>query len=129
MIEIKNYRTLFDTNGNPYIVDEHGEVVATSEQIGFIYNEGPPHDHNRNWVDSRYLEDLYYPKFVEDMQETAGDIYLVVHDVSSNYDGPHIGKNCNRKTGFKVVPKLHQGMVIMDLYGLLQRESGTYIHH
>lgn len=31
--------------------------------IGWIYNEGPPHDHNHIWVDSRYLEELH-PDFV-----------------------------------------------------------------
>ncbi|TXG84688.1 MAG: hypothetical protein E6R13_02850 [Spirochaetes bacterium] len=128
MIEIKKFRTLFDSNDNPYIVDEQGDIVATSEQIGFVYNEGPIHDHNRYWGDSRYLEDLYYPRFVDDMNELGGQVYLVVHEICPNYNGSHIGKDCSCKTGFKVIPKLHQGMVIMDLYGLLQKEHGVYIH-
>lgn len=128
MIEIKKFRTLFDSNDNPYIVDEDGSIVATSEQIGFVYNEGVTHDHNRYWGHSRFLEDLYYPKFVSGMKELNGDVYLVVHEICPNYDGAHIGKDCSCKSGFKVVPKLHQDMVIMDLYGLLQREFGVYIH-
>ena len=29
----------------------------------YVYNEGPPHDHNFDWVDSRYLEDLHPDTF------------------------------------------------------------------
>lgn len=128
MIEIKKFKVLFDSNINPYIVDDDNNVIATNEQIGFVYNEGPIHDHNRYWVDARFLEDLIYPKFVSDMLEFGGDVYLVVHEICPNYDGAHIGKDCSCKSGFKIVPKLYQDKVIMDLYGLLQRESGVYIH-
>lgn len=34
-------------------------IDGLSKSIGWIYNEGPPHDHNRIWKDSRYLEDLH----------------------------------------------------------------------
>lgn len=111
MLEIKKYKTLFDSNDKPYIIDEDGSIIATSSQIGFVYNEGPPHDHNRNWVDSRYLEDLYYPRFISEMKDMDGYVYLVV-----------------KQDEMGTRPTFHHDMVIMDLYGLLKSESGILIH-
>lgn len=119
-MEIKKYKTLFDTDGKPYIIDKDGGIVATSEQIGMVYNEGPPHDHNTKWG-SKFLEDLYIPNFYEKMEKMGGYVYLIVHEICPL----HI--DCGCKSGFILVPMLFNGMVIMDLYGLLEKEE-VYIH-
>ena len=121
-MEIKKYKTLFDSEDKPYIIDKDGSIVATSEQIGMVYNYGPPHDHNRNWGYG-FLEDLYVPNFYDKIDKMGGYVYLVVHEACPS----HIGKDCNCKSGFMVVPSLFEGMVIMDLYGLLEKEE-VYIY-
>jgi hypothetical protein len=52
-----------------------GEI---KDQLGFVYNEGPPHDHNWNWVDSRYLEEMH-PSTLEGM-DSDSEIRVLVED-------------------------------------------------
>ncbi len=48
-------------------------------QLGFVYNEGPPHDRNWDWVNSRYLEELH-PSILEDMDSNTEIRVLVEED-------------------------------------------------
>lgn len=102
MIEIKEFKVIFK-NDVPFIIDENGQVVVDSSQIGFVFNEGPPHDHNRPWMYRGivgYLEDLHFDHFVEGMTATDGKVFLVV-------DGG--------------VPVLYDDKVVMDLYSDLEK--------
>jgi hypothetical protein len=53
-----------------------GEI---KDQLGYVYNEGPPHDHNYDWVDSRYLEDIH-PSTLKDLNSDAEIRVLVEED-------------------------------------------------
>lgn len=102
MIEIKEFKVIFKEEV-PFIVNEKEEVIVDSKQIGFVFNEGPPHDHNRPWMYKGvvgYLEDLHFDHFVEGMTATDGKVFLVVEDG---------------------VPVLYDDMVIMDLYSDLEK--------
>jgi hypothetical protein len=102
MIEIKEFKVIF-VDEKPLIVDENGLVVVTVSQIGLVFNEGPPHDHNRPWMYKGvvgYLEDLRFDLFVEGMESTDGEVFLVVDNG---------------------VPVLYDGMVVMDLYSDLDK--------
>ena len=70
-------------------------VLDSDIIIGWVYNEGPPHDHNRIWRDSRYLEDLH-PDWVNRIID--GEVWVVFEDGN---------------------PLLHDGKVILDLYKIL----------
>jgi hypothetical protein len=63
--------------------------------IGWVYNEGPPHDHNRIWRDSRYLEDLH-PSWVDKIID--GDVWVVYENGE---------------------PLMYDGKIIIDLYKIL----------
>lgn len=104
------------------------KVVALPSQIGWFYNEGPPHDHNRVWRDSRYLEDFHYDGFMERIGKSQGKIYLVVQEICPHYDGRHINKDCSCKSGFIHVPVLHHDKVIMDMYEILKKSSGIFVY-
>jgi len=102
MIEIKEFKVIF-VDEKPLIVDENGLVVVAASQIGLVFNEGPPHDHNRPWMYKGvvgYLEDLRFDLFVEGMESTDGEVFLVVNNG---------------------VPVLYDGMVVMDLYSNLDK--------
>jgi hypothetical protein len=82
------------------------KVVATPEMFGWLYNEGPPHDHNRNWGDSRYLED-----------------YIQSCLISSVKNGLKMTVMVKEIAEFNHVPILHEGKIIIDTYNLLRKSS------
>jgi hypothetical protein len=92
------------------------KVVATPEQFAWIYNEGPIHDHNRHWKDSRYLED-----FMFDFLGTRNRLSVLVNEVCPHYGGKHLNNDCSCKSGFIYVPLLHQDKIIIDLYNILNK--------
>lgn len=75
-----------------------GEIQG---QLGYVYNEGPPHDHNYDWVGSRYLEDIH-PSIIEDMDSDSKIRVLVEED--GNF-------------------MKFRGKVILDTYLMLSEES------
>lgn len=102
MIEIKEFKVIFKEDV-PFIIDENGQVVVGSSQIGWVFNEGPPHDHNRPWMYRGvvgYLEDLHFDHFVEGMTATDGKVFLVVEGG---------------------VPVMYDDKVVMDLYSDLEK--------
>ena len=48
------------------------------DRLGYVYNEGPPHDRNWDWVDSRYLEEMH-PSTLKDMDSDT-EIRVLVED-------------------------------------------------
>lgn len=103
------------------------KVVATPEMFGWLYNEGPPHDHNMNWHDSRYLEDYIQSCLISSVKNNL-KMSVIVHEVCPNYNGAHMDKDCSCKSGFVLGPKLHNGKIIIDAYNLLRKSSATIIH-
>jgi hypothetical protein len=98
------------------------KVIAKPNDMGYVYNEGPPHDHNSIW-NGAYVEDLHMQGFLDRVTfADTNEIYLVVEEVCPS----HIGKDCSCKSGFIQVPVLYNGKVIMDSYGILQRQAGVY---
>ena len=106
-----------------YFEDEVYKVIATPNMFGWVYNEGPPHDRNYDWVDSRFLE-VYH------------DSYLV-RSVLNNFkmsivvEGECVNKVSRLEDCFgevKLTPKLHEGKVIIDGYDLLRNSVSTIIH-
>lgn len=58
------------------------KLVALGEirsEVGYVYNEGPPHDRNWDWVDSRYVE-LLHPSTFEGMDSDSKIRVLVEND-------------------------------------------------
>lgn len=98
------------------------KVIAKPNSLGYVYNEGPPHDHNSIW-NGAYVEDLHMQSFLDRVTfADTNEIYLVVEEVCPS----HVGKDCSCKSGFIQVPVLYNGKVIMDSYGILQRQAGVY---
>jgi len=101
------------------------KIVAGPNEIGWGYNEGPPHDHNRNWKydtdDNKqlYIED-YLPSMIHKAVKSNCKLFVVVEEICPHYDGRH-------KSGFILAPKLYDGKVIMDSYGLLKKNSTGHI--
>lgn len=76
-------------------IDIDGRVGELTYLIGWVYNEGPPHDHNRIWKDSRYLEDLH-PSWFDRIVDGEG---FIVYE-----NGEAL---------------LYDGRLILDLYKIL----------
>jgi hypothetical protein len=112
-------------NGFMYHESETYKVIATYDQFGWFYNEGPPHDHNYNWKDSRYLE-MYLNTCIIDAIKRGFKMTIMVEEICPNYGGSHIGKDCSCKSGFKLVPKMHEGKIIIDQYNLLRDSKSTF---
>lgn len=105
--------------GLTYLESEVYKVVATLEQFGWFYNEGPPHDRNYNWVDSRYLEN-YTNRCIKDVIKNGLKMTILVGDTCHNVD--RVIDGCSCITGFEHVPMLHDGKVIFDIYGILKND-------
>lgn len=115
-------------DGNTYREIDVYRVVAMPYQFGWSYNEGPPHDHNRVWRDTRYLEDFHYEGVMDRAKENDNKITVVVHEVCPNYGGSHLGSDCSCKSGFIYIPLLHDGKIIMDTYNILRKSLGTFVY-
>lgn len=74
-------------------------VEDVREHAGYVYNEGPPHDRNYDWVDSRFVEQLH----PDVLNESEGKIRVLVDE--------------NGK------PLEFQGKWILDSYQLLPKRS------
>jgi hypothetical protein len=84
-----------------------------------VYNEGPPHDHNASLGGNVYMEDVH-PSFMEDFQER--EVYVGVLEVCPS----HLGKDCSCKSGFIIMPRLFNGSVLVDMYGVIK--NSPYAH-
>jgi len=82
------------------------KVIAIPEMFGWLYNEGPPHDHNRYWGDSRYLED-YIQSCLIKFVNNGFKVSIMIEDME---------------------PKLHDGKIIIDAYDLLRKSEYTIIY-
>ena len=122
-----NMWVVSNENEQSFIETSVEKVVATPEMFGWLYNEGPPHDHNRVWQDSRYLEDYIQSCLIVAVKNKL-KMSVIVHEVCPNYNGAHMGKDCSCKSGFVLGPKLHDGKIIIDTYNLLRKSSSTIIY-
>jgi hypothetical protein len=93
-------------NLESFIETDVMKVVATPEMFGWLYNEGPPHDHNRYWGDSRYLED-YIQSCLIPCVKNGLKMSVIVTEISE----------------FNHIPTLHEGKIIIDAYNLLRKSS------
>lgn len=120
------------SNGIGYLKERVKKVIAGPNEIGWGYNEGPPHDHNRNWkfddIDKKhlYLED-YLPSMIHNAVKNGCKLFVVVEEICPHYEGKHVNKDCSCKSGFILAPKLYEGKVIMDAYGLLKKSTSGHI--
>jgi hypothetical protein len=71
-------------NNESFLESDVIKVIATPEMFGWIYNEGPPHDHNYNWIDSRYLE-VYHEQSLVPLVKNNFKIYLAVKEGDNDY--------------------------------------------
>lgn|ERR1035437_812246 len=128
-----NHGVVYDEFGKWHFNKWVNKVVATSEQIGLTVNWGPPHDHNFDW---RYDEDrkeyayleAYIPTILHRAVKKGCKMRVVVEVICPHYGGSHIGKDCSCKSGFVIRPKLRDGRILMDGYGLLKKKAGYYFH-
>lgn len=97
------------------------KVIALPTQIGWVYNEGPPHDHNYNWVDSRYLEVLH-PNMVIEWVRDGMRVTIVMEEICTN------GKLSDCVGDYKLVASFYDGKVIIDGYNLLRKSKSTMIY-
>ena len=81
------------------------KVIASPDMFGWLYNEGPSHDHNIVWGDSRYLEDYIERSLIVSVKK-GFVMTIVIEDMQ---------------------PKLHDGRVIIDQYNLLRNSSNVII--
>lgn len=59
--------------------NEMKRVVARPFDIGYIVNNGPPHDRNHDWKDGLYLEEVH-PDIIPKLYFMGGKIDLVMGD-------------------------------------------------
>lgn len=120
---------LLDEEENWVVIDEHNnvynerdvyKVIATPEQIGWVYNEGPPHDHNYNWVDSRFLEVLHPKLFINCVRDNFKITIVVEEECVTG------GDECRGE--LRLTPQLHDGKVIIDGYNLLKKSSSVFVY-
>lgn len=112
-LEIRKMDLVF-TDGEPSLY-YNNEMVAAPSVFGYVYNQGPPHDHNRYWKGGMYLEDLA-PSFFDGFNRKVGVVVLELCPI-------HIGKDCTCSTGLEIMPRTHEGKVILDLYGLISNDG------
>jgi hypothetical protein len=114
-LEIRKFELRF-IDGAAFIYD--GDVVLCGPNLfGYVYNQGPPHDHNRYWKGNMYLEDLA-PSFFDGVNRKVGIVVLELCPI-------HIGKDCTCKSGLEVMPRTHEGKIILDLYDLISNNGDT----
>ena len=101
-----NMWVVANENLESFIETDVMKVVATPEMFGWLYNEGPPHDHNRNWGDSRYLEDYIQSCLISSVKNSL-KMTVMVKEIAE----------------FNHVPILHEGKIIIDAYNLLRKSS------
>jgi hypothetical protein len=114
-LEIRKMDLRF-SDGEPYLY--HDDIlVAAPNVFGYVYNQGPPHDHNRDWKNGMYLEDLH-PSFFDDVDRKISVVVLVLCPT-------HIGKDCTCKVGLEVMPRTYDGKIILDLYDLVDNDGNN----
>ena len=101
-----NMWVVANENLESFIEADVMKVVATPEMFGWLYNEGPPHDHNRYWGDSRYLED-YIQSCLIPCVKNGLKMSVMVTEISE----------------FNHIPTLHEDKIIIDAYNLLRKSS------
>ena len=106
-----------------YFEDDVYKVIATPNMFGWVYNEGPPHDRNYDWVDSRFLEQFHDSYLIKSVLNDF-KLSIVVEVECSNK--PSTPDDCIGD--LKIKPNLHEGKIILDSYDLLRNSSSTIIH-
>ena len=115
ILEIRKFELRF-IDGNPFIYD--GDVVLCGPSLfGYVYNQGPLHDHNRHWKGGMYLEDLA-PSFFDGVNRKVGVVMTALCPI-------HIGKDCSCEIGLEVIPRTYEGKIILDLYDLIENDGNT----
>ena len=111
---------VIDENGGVFYEFDVLKIIATPDQIGWVYNEGPPHDHNYNWVDSRFLESISNRLFINCVKNNFKITIVVEEECITG------GEECRGE--LKLIPQLHEGKVIIDGYGLLKKSSSVFVY-
>ena len=111
---------IIDESGKECYESEVYRVIATPEQIGWVYNEGPPHDHNYDFVDSRFLE-VVHPRVFIDCVKNDFKITIVVDETC-------IPKSDDCRGESMLIPYLHDGKVIIDGYGILKKSPSVFVY-
>jgi len=111
---------VIDENGGLFYEAEVLKLIATPDQIGWVYNEGPPHDHNYNWVDSRYLEQIHNRLFINCVKNGFKITIAVDEECVVG------GEECRGE--LRLIPMLHEGKAIIDGYGLLKKSSSVFVY-
>lgn len=106
-----------------YFEDEVYKVIATSNMFGWVYNEGPPHDRNYNWVDSRFLEQFHDSYLIKSVLKNFKLSIVVNVECSGKVSNP---EDCIGELIIK--PSLHENKIIIDSYDLLRNSSSTIIY-
>ena len=106
-----------------YFEDEVYKIIATPNMFGWVYNEGPPHDHNYNWVDSRFLEQFHDSYLIKSVLN-GFKLSIVVEVECSNK--VYNADDCIGE--LKIRPLLHENRIILDSYNLLRNSSSTIIY-
>jgi hypothetical protein len=101
-----NMWVVSNENQESFIESSVEKVVVTPEMFGWLYNEGPPHDHNMNWGDSRYLEGYIQSCLIPSVKN-GFKMSVMVTEISE----------------FNHIPTLHEGKIIIDAYNLLRKSS------
>lgn len=102
------------------------KIVATPEELAWVYYEGSPHDRAYDYKNGTYLE-ILHPSVILEIIDNGGKILVDVKEICPNYNGSHIGRDCNCKMGFIHIPKLHEGKVIFHHYELTTKELYNYL--
>lgn len=65
-------RPFRENDGNDYYL-----IVTFPDEIGWVFNQGPPHDHNYNYTNGHYLEVLH-PDTIKDILNSEMLIHIEV---------------------------------------------------
>lgn len=64
------------------------KIVAFPDEIGFVFNQGPPHDHNHNYTNGDYLE-ILHPDTLKEMINGKYLIHIELdHHFETGFEGP-----------------------------------------
>lgn len=115
-LEFKKYGIRF-INDEIVLVDlRDSNNIIPSSSIGWIFNYGPPHDHNYNFMEI-YLEEFRSSFLGSMLSEGTNMVRVCVESDCVIHKGSYCPCNYVR------VPLLHEGKVIVDIYGLATSKS------
>lgn len=119
-LQFKKYELLL-TDGMTILKSLDDSKIIKSDEIGWVFNYGPPHDHNWNWGEV-YLEHFHPTQLLSRLfKSIKTDSRCYLHVCVEPDCLLHKDTYCS--CGGKLISRLYDGKVIVDLYDLAPSTS------